>query len=260
MFCSILKDDHIMLLIADRLLSFFVENFPSLEMMIIYGPLGLGWAYLCLFFAGYLKQKKALKTGYTRKIFHILIFMSVVLLQIVRGTAHVCLFGGLTTVVIFYAVFRGEGHLLYEAIARETDAPQRTNFIIIPYFATLFGGITSNILFGQAAIIGYLVTGLGDAVGEPVGTRFGKHTYRVLSFRGVPCVRSYEGSLAVLLVSIIAISLGIVGSQALVFTSTSIITIPVLGGLCMLIEAFSPHGWDNATMQILPSGVACLFM
>ncbi|MDM8551389.1 hypothetical protein QUF72_14990 [Desulfobacterales bacterium HSG2] len=121
----------------------------------------------------------------------------------------VCLFGGMTTLVIFYAIFRGTGHILYEAMARETDEPHRTYYIVVPYFATLIGGLASNILFGQAAIVGYLVTGLGDAVGEPVGTRFGRHTYKVPSFRGVESVRSYEGSAAVLVVCTAAITVGL---------------------------------------------------
>jgi len=38
--------------------------------------------------------------------------------------------------------------------------------------------------------------GWGDAVGEPVGTRFGRHPYRVPSLAGVPATRTLEGSLA----------------------------------------------------------------
>jgi hypothetical protein len=44
--------------------------------------------------------------------------------------------------------------MLYEAMARETDAPHRTHYIIVPYFATLIGGLASNILFGPVAVVG----------------------------------------------------------------------------------------------------------
>ena len=218
------------------------------------------WAYLCLYFAGYLKRIKGLKTGYTRKIFHFLIFTSAVLVQRVWGTPILCLFGGMTTLVIFYAIFRGAGHLLYEAMAREKDAPHRTHYIVVAYLATLIGGLTSNILFGQVAVVGYLVTGLADAVGEPVGTRFGRHIYRVPSFRGVRSTRSFEGSAAVFLVCLPAIALGILLCPELVPTPRSFLTILLLGVFCTVLEAVSPHGWDNATMQIVPSFLAGLLL
>ena len=68
----------------------------------------------------------------------------------------------------------GPGNPRYEALAREQDA-YRTYYIVIPFFATMIGGIASNVFFGPIAAIGYLVGGLGDAAGEPVGTRWGRH-------------------------------------------------------------------------------------
>ena len=68
------------------------------------------------------------------------------------------------------------------------------------YLATFAGGVLSNIFFGQYAIIGYAVTGIADAIAEPIGTRFGKHTYPVFSFdKNKISIRSVEGSTAVFL-------------------------------------------------------------
>ena len=175
------------------------------------------------------------------------------MIQWIWGTSAVCLFGGMTALVIFYAVWRGNSHILYEAMAREKDAPRRTYYIITPFLATLFGGLASNILFGPVAIVGYLVTGLGDAVGEPIGTRFGKHTYAVPSLSAVKATRSYEGSAAVFLMSLIAIVLSVLLSPLLAYTPGYIWLIPVLAFICTFIEAVSPHGWDNATMQLFPT-------
>jgi hypothetical protein len=36
--------------------------------------------------------------------------------------------------------------------------------------------------------------------------------------------------------------------------------IPLLALLCMVVEAVSPHGWDNATMQIIPAFLATLLL
>jgi hypothetical protein len=41
----------------------------------------------------------------------------------------------------------------------------------------------------ELALVGYLVTGWGDAVGEPVGVWIGRHRFRVLSLTGIPSER-----------------------------------------------------------------------
>jgi phytol kinase len=245
---------------ASRFTGFFVENFPSWKTLLLAGPPGLLWAYACLYLAGYLKKTRGLKTGYTRKIFHFLIFATVAVIHALYGTSGVCLFGAMTSLVIFYALLRGNGHLLYEAMAREKDEPHRTYFIVAPYFATLLGGLASNIFFGPAAIVGYLATGFGDAVGEPVGVRFGRHTYAVPSLRGVKSFRSYEGSAAVFLACTAAVALAVILSPHWQFTGHTFIMIPLLGLACAAVEAVSPHGWDNATLQIVPSLLAVLLL
>jgi phytol kinase len=247
-------------LIADRTLAFFIDNSPSWKGILIGGPLGVLWSYLCLRFAGYLKLSRGYKTGYTRKTFHFLIFVSVVIIQMIWDTSIVCLFGGSCTLVIFYAIRKGSGNLLYEAMAREKDEPHRTYYIVIPYFATLIGGLASNILFGHMAVVGYLVTGLGDAIGEPFGTRFGKHTYKVPSLASVKAIRSWEGSMAVFVISVVAIAISISILPGLNFTNKSFVLVPLLGLVSTIVEAISPHGWDNATMQIIPSSIAWLVL
>ena len=109
------------------------------------------------------------------------------------GTLTVCLFGGMCTIVVFFAVWRGPGSLLNEGLARQRVEPHRTFFILVPYFTTAVGGLVSSILFGPVAVAGYLVTGVGDAVEEPEGTMFGKHRHRVWSLASVPATRSLEG-------------------------------------------------------------------
>jgi len=238
---------------SNRVICFFVDNFPSWNVIIIGGLIGLFWSYGCLWFSGFLKINKELETGYTRKIFHFLIFISAAVIEWIWGTSVVCLFGGSVSLVILYALVKGSGDLLYEGIAREKDEPRRSFYIIVPYFATLIGGLLSNIFFGSNAIIGYLVTGFGDAIGEPVGTRFGRHKYKVLSFGGVKAFRTIEGSAAVFIVCIFAASAGIALLPNSVFNLKTLTFIPVLSLVCMLTEALSPHGWDNATMQFVPS-------
>jgi phytol kinase len=133
------------------ILHFFITNFPSTKALIVGGPAALAWSTACLMLAGLLKTRAHWKTGHTRKIFHFLIFCSVVAVQCIWKTPGVCLFGGMTTLTIGYALSRGSGHFMYEAIAREMDAPRQMHYIVIPYFATLVGGLFSNIFFPQTA-------------------------------------------------------------------------------------------------------------
>ena len=237
----------------ERITTFFIDAIPSWPAIALGGPAGLVWAWLCLYWAGRLKRDRGWKTGYTRKVFHFLIFTTVAGLQAIWGLSAVCLFGAATSVVIFYGLWRGAGHVLFEAMAREKDEPHRTWYIVAPYMATLIGGVASNILFGPAALVGYLVTGFGDAIGEPVGTRFGKHHYRVPALRGVTCTRSLEGSAAVFVACLIAIIVSVALSATMHFSPRLLFVIPLLALVCAVVEAVSPHGWDNATMQVVPS-------
>lgn len=244
-------------MIAVRIYEFLIANIPSFAEVIFLGPpfLILSAAYLAL--AGSLKLHRGLSTAYSRKLFHFLVFGTAGTIQVLLGVRALCLFGGCASLVIFYALWRGDGNPLYEAMAREQDSPWRTYYIVVPYLATLIGGIVANALFGDFAIVGYLVGGLGDAIGEPVGKRFGKHRYRVPF--SLASTRSLEGSLAVCLASAGAATagaalLGVAIVPALAARSAAI------GIITAGLEAVAPHGWDNAPMQIAPAFLASLLL
>lgn len=186
-------------------------------------------------------------------MFHFLVFTTAAAVQAAFGVATLFVFGAATSAVIGYAVICGPGDLRFEAMARESDAPRQVHFIVVPYLATLCGGLLANALFGRAAVFGYLVAGLGDAVGEPIGTRFGRHRYRVPSHRDVVSYRSYEGSLAVFTVSFAAL---LAGRASLGGAADGFVAVLAIAAAAALVEAASPHGWDNLTMQIVPAGLA----
>lgn len=248
-----------MKLFLETLLGFFIDNFPSWKAIAIGGPLGLAWSFIALWIAGRLKRNGT-RTGYTRKVFHFLIFSTVAALQWRFGTPAVCLFGGMCTITVFFAVWQGPGNMLYEAMAREKDEPHRTFFILVPYFTTLAGGLVSNMLFGPIAVAGYLVTGLGDAIGEPAGTMFGKHHYHVRSLSSVPATRSLEGSIAVFIMSAVALDLAAIVSPHITLARFGILKLLAIAGASTLAEAISPHGWDNSTMQVIPTAMVWLWL
>ncbi len=102
----------------DRVVGFFIDNFPSWRAIAFGGPLGPAWSFAALWFAGKLKRN-GIRTGYTRKVFHFLIFTTVAVLQWRFVTPAVCLFGGMCTLAVFFAVWRGPGNMLHEAMARK---------------------------------------------------------------------------------------------------------------------------------------------
>jgi phytol kinase len=104
------------------------------------------------------------------------------------------------------------------------------------------------------AFVGYLVCGWGDALGEPVGTRWGKHRYRVPSLAGVPATRSLEGSSAVFLAGAMAAFLGLALAGVAPITAALVALAAGLTGA--VVEAFSTHGLDNLTVQVAAAAAA----
>jgi len=233
--------------------------FPNLTAVTFGALVALLWSYACLSLAAHLKTQVRVRTGYTRKLFHVLIFTSAVFVHALGGFWAVCVFGTMVSLVVGYAVSRGRGNRLYEALARKHDGPYRTYYVVIPYFATLIGGLTSNIFFGPLAVMGYLVGGLGDAAGEPAGVRWGRHPYTITA-AGSKVTKTFEGSLAVLAASAVALLIGVAISPQLHFDLRSLFVLPVIAIICTVVEALSPRGWDNVPMQIVPTVLAAILM
>lgn len=236
------------------MLDLFLSSLPSLHTLIIVAPITFVYGVTVSLVVGKLRCERNVRTAYTRKIFHFSIFTMASVVHLVWHLPGVTVLGLVMSAIVLYAVYRGDGFPLYEALARPSDAPHRTLFIIVPLVTTMLGGIVTNTFFPRFAYIGYLVCGWGDAVGEPVGSRWGRHKYRVPSLSGVPAVRSLEGSLAVFVVGSIA---AIVGLDALGHLTMHAAAVGIACGLAgAVVEAISNHGIDNFTTQVAAAGVA----
>lgn len=153
---------------------------------------------------------------------------------------------------------KGNNFPFYEAMARPTDEPHRTFYIIVPLITTALGGGISNLFFQNFASIGYFVEGWGDSIDEPVGTKWGNHKYKVPSLLGVSTTRSLEGSAAVILfgsmVAFICLSFMDISFQKALLVSLA------CGIIGAIVEAFSTHGLDNLTIQVASSATAYLLL
>ena len=231
------------------------ESFPSMQqsavIMVLEALVVFGAAYA----AGWLRLERGVKVGYTRKIFHMAIFSTAGLMMWVFGYGPVLYLGGIAFLFLIYTCERGDGFILYEGLAREEDAPDRTYYLIVPFLATAAGGVVSIYFFGPFATVGFFVAGWGDAAGEPVGTRFGRHWATLPYFGKKNFRRSLEGSLGVLVVSFLACAFALTLSMDWSVYRTVLVSVPV-AITAMSVEFFSPHGIDNFSVQVF-STMSC---
>ncbi len=198
-------------------------------------------------------HRRGWRVGDTRKIFHFTIFTGAALLRWRVDGGAVIVYGVLVAGGVLVATWRGAASGLFNALARPEDAPYERRHVLAPLVCTAVGGVLAHLIAGSLAAVPYLVAGWGDAVGEPVGIRWGRHRYRVPAWGPATATRSWEGSAAIWLASTLAAGLGLLvsgrtGTEALVWA------IPI-GSAAAVIESVSPHGWDNLTLLV---GVACV--
>lgn len=229
---------------------------PGLTDLALAVPVAVAAALLFGRLASRLRLRRDVGVPYTRKLFHIGIFSVAAGLHVVGGAPAVVAYGATVALFVLHAVWRGQGHGLYDVLARPGDAPHASLFIIVPLLTTAVGGLLVSLWLPRFAAVGYLVAGWGDAAGEPAGERWGRHRYRVPSMRGVRVTRSIEGSIAVLIAGTAAAITALVPSG--LTAGTLIATAVAAGVAAATVEAVSTHGLDNLTVQLAAAGAAAL--
>ncbi|MEZ4414487.1 MAG: hypothetical protein R3E10_01910 [Gemmatimonadota bacterium] len=204
-------------------------------------------------------KRRGVATAYTRKVFHFAIFSVAAAARLAGGTAAVVGLGGVVVLVVLVALVRGDRSPLFGALAREKDRPHAGRLVWVPMLATAVGGLLSEWWWGPYAAVGYLVGGWGDALAEPVGTRWGAHPYRVPGLFGIRAHRTVEGSLAVLGASVLAVLVWAALGGAWCGADTVLAALAI-GGVAVVVEAASPHGSDNLTLQVVSSGLAAALL
>jgi phytol kinase len=231
---------------------------PAPYLIALLTPAAVLYTVAAGWLVSYLRVVKQVQPPYTRKIFHFIIFTMAGLIHLAVGLPGVVIFGSIVSLAVLWAIYRGEHSRLYEALARPSDRPRRTLFIVVPLLTTALGGVLGNLLFPRVAYVGYLVCGWGDALGEPVGMRWGTHRYCVPSLAGVAASRSLEGSTAVFAGGCLAAFAGLSFAGVPQWTAVYVALAAGLAGA--IVEAISTHGLDNLTVQVVAAGTAAFLL
>jgi len=222
---------------------------PDLFDLTVVFPISIVFVLFTGKIAAYVRSR-GYRTNYSRKVFHFIVFTTAFIISFYCSVDVVAAFGAgagfaLMAIILLRHNIMGD---IFNALARESDDPHRIYFLIVPFIATALGGVISAILFPGWYMAGYLATGWGDAAGEPIGVRWGRHTYRIPTLTSTRAVRTIEGSLGVFFMSGMAIAIALtLAARDMNFILLS----AIFGGLAMMIvEAISPHGWDNMTTML----------
>lgn len=194
--------------------------------------------------------------NYTRKINHFALFFIPAFIDIIVPVEKSLMglsIGGFLVIgiLVFYIAPIRNRVPLINTMFLSFDRPEDRPYTLWWLFTQLVAGyavlIPMMILFytnhlQNLILVPILIGAIGDGLAEPVGVRFGKHTYKTYAFFSKrKYKRSLEGSSCVFIVSIIIIIIFHSQFSPAQFI-TALISIPIL---MTLAEAFAPHTWDT---------------
>lgn len=139
---------------------------------------------------------------------------------------------------------------MFLSIDRPEDRPYTLWWLFTQVLAGYIIFIPAIIFFVRNGLIGLiwiplLIIAFGDGLAEPVGIRFGRHTYKTYAFFSKrKYVRSLEGSACVFLASIFVI----VAFHSSFTQLQFLIALVFIPFLMTFVEAFSPHTWDTPAL------------
>jgi dolichol kinase len=205
---------------------------------------------------GFLRLRGFLQPADARKINHILALAGVALWfgwlppSLARGSALVTA-ALLLVLVLLTCWWRAHPPFqwAFAANTRPSDAPHEALFFWSSWLMSMGALWLADLVFMDIRITrtAALLVGLGDGLAEPIGMRWGTHRYSV-KWWGLmrPAVRSVEGSLAVAVISFLVV----VGCYWTAAPGVLVVGALLIACVLTLVEAGSPHGWDNFTIPV----------
>lgn len=251
--------------VEDTMEKSFLIN-PTIEMIICGLLCHLFLRAIGSFIGGFIVRHKGIKTNYTRKINHLILFalpMAFFSLYTYEESLMTAVFSfpiGFVDLTIYIKPIRERIGIIQTAFLsfdRPEDRPHTLLWlstqrvasysVLIPLLIYLNSVGKMSLLY-----IPVLINGIGDGLAEPVGVRFGKHTYKAYAlFSKKKYVRSIEGSACVFITSIITV-LALHSSFCPNQFIAALIGIPIV---MTLAEAIAPHSWDSPFLYAV-SGLA----
>jgi phytol kinase len=218
--------------------------------------------FLAAWLLGLWVLRSGIRVNYTRKIQHFMVFFfPMVLASYIPFKPSLLTVVGsglvfLASLVPFSTPFRSRSTFLATAFA-SFDRPEDRPFTLLWLSTQLLVTYVVLVLVivwlerydkGILIYITVLVAGIGDGLAEPVGVRFGRHTYRTQAlFTERVYTRSLEGSACVLASGFLAVWLlrgHLDGTQL-------ILALAIIPLAMTLAEAWSPHTWDGPALYLV---------
>ena len=208
--------------------------------------------------AYFLKERKNWKSSSSRKFNHFGIsLVSIIFFSFIpiADTIVTAIFTSLS-ILIIYIISANSNRPLVQSIIqsniRTRDEPHGTFFVFLPLITGQIALYISLIFINPVfAKIAFCSMGFGDGLAEPIGTKFGKHKYKVKDILWkTENTKSLQGSAAVLIVSFLASIIILYVYQS--FSYIQIIYLSILYSIFIsFIEGISPRGLDNFLIIIL---------
>lgn len=227
--------------------------------------LGEALKFAALFATAYLLglwvQRRGIRVNYTRKILHFVLFLFPLTLATYlpfEGSVVTVILSGVLfigSVLLLSARLRSRSAFLATAFAsfdRPEDRPFTLLWLTTQVLATYVVLIAMLLVlqrYDKTALIyiTVLVAAIGDGLAEPVGVRFGRHTYRTRAlFTERRYTRSLEGSACVLLSGFLAVA----ALRSQLDATQTILALLIIPAVMTLAEAFSPHTWDGPFLYL----------
>ena len=219
----------------------------------------------------YLVREGKLKVNYSRKIAHFSHILSTLFINgvflnysvqyfIISGTLS------LFQLLLFSKPIRSRIALLeffFLSYDRPEDRPYTVRLATTQLLAMNIVLIGVTLIYQYSGLpldllaIPMFITAFGDGLAEPVGVKFGRHKYEVMSlFTEKVYTRSLEGSSMVTLSTIATFVI----FRYLFSWNQFFILIMVMPFLMTLTEAKAPHTWDNPFLYLVASKVIYFVM
>ena len=211
------------------------------------------------FCLGYLVEKHNWVVGYTRKILALTIYATQFVLDYFSNYGMTGVSVVMTVATTFVCIslmslpFRSRNKFLataFAAIDRPNDQPLTLAWLSTSIIATWCVIIVWYAWMGPESwpyiFVALFISGVGDALAEPIGIKFGRNKYNVRAiWTDKIYTRSIEGSICVFLSGVVAVTIAGQLYYSFAYSAQFLWSLMLMPIVATIAEAKSPHTWDQ---------------